>query len=169
MPNYSATKVSYQSITISCGYFIQMSIKRCKILFASFDLCQTFVGICLNQRLSGGHAKVVTVMLVTSLCWWLYDGDWFEMLVTESFCWRLFSLCWWFSQCIKSVINILNRSPTPQICHQHIWSPTSVTNIDVTRKICVLDFDLRLRGYCFGFDIIFNDFCPKWLFKIWEF
>ena len=71
-------------------------------------------------------------MLVTSLCWWLYDGDWFEMLVAESLCWRLFSLCWWFSQCIKSVTNILNRSPISQTCHQHIWSPTSVTNIDAT-------------------------------------
>ena len=71
-------------------------------------------------------------MLVTSLCWWLYDGDWFKMLVTESLCWWLFSLCWWFSLCIKSVTNILNRSPTSQTCHQHIWSPTSVTNIDVT-------------------------------------
>ena len=67
----------------------------------------------------------VTVMLVTSLCWWLYDGDRFEMLVTES-------LCWWFSQCFKSVTNILDRSPISQTCHQHIWSPTSVTNIDVT-------------------------------------
>ena len=64
-------------------------------------------------------------MLVTSLCWWLYDGDWFQMLVAES-------LCWWFFQCIKSVTNILNRSQTSQTCHQHIWSPTSVTNIDVT-------------------------------------
>ena len=75
---------------------------------------------------------MVTVMLVTSLCWWLYDGDWFEM--TESLCWRLFSLCWWFSQCIKSVTNILNRLPISQTCHQHIWSPISVTNIDVTKK-----------------------------------
>ena len=73
----------------------------------------------------------VTVMLVTSLCWWLYDGDWFQMLAAESLCWRLFSLCWWFSQCIKSVTNILNRSPTSQTCHRHIWSPTSVTNIDL--------------------------------------
>ena len=71
-------------------------------------------------------------MLVTSLCWWLYDGDRFEMLVAESLCWWLFSLCWWFSLCIKSVTNILNRSPTSQTCHQLIWSPTSVTNIDVT-------------------------------------
>ena len=35
----------------------------------------------------------VTGMLVTSLCWWLYDGDWFEILVTESLCWWFFSLC----------------------------------------------------------------------------
>ena len=75
---------------------------------------------------------MVTLMLVTSLCWWLYGGDSFEMLVTESLCWRLFLLCWWFSQYIKSVTNILNRSPTSQTCHKHIWSPTSVTNIDVT-------------------------------------
>ena len=61
-------------------------------------------------------------MLVTSLCWWLYDGDWFQMLVAESLCWQLFSLCWWFSQCIKSVITISNLSPTPlvsNIRHQH--------------------------------------------------
>ena len=54
----------------------------------------------------------MTVILVTSLCWWLYDGDWFQMLVTESLCWRLFSLCSWFLQCIKSVTNILNLSLT---------------------------------------------------------
>ena len=33
-----------------------------------------------------------------------YVGDmtnWFKMLVAE-LCWRLVSLCWWFSQCIKS-------------------------------------------------------------------
>ena len=60
----------------------------------------------------------MTVMLMTSLCWWLYDGDWFQIFR--------------FSQCIKSVTNIMNRSPTSQTCHQHIWSPTSVTNIDVT-------------------------------------
>ena len=69
--------------------------------------------------------RTVIVMLVTSLCWRLYNGDWFQMLIAESLCWRL-------SQCIKSVTNILNRSPTFQTCHQHIWSPTSVTNINVT-------------------------------------
>ena len=45
-------------------------------------------------------------------CWWLYDCDWFQTLVAESLCWRLFSLFWWFSQCIKSVTNISNLSPT---------------------------------------------------------
>ena len=65
----------------------------------------------------------VTVMLATSLCWWLYNGDWFEMLVAESLCWWLFSLCWWFSQCIKSVTNISNLSPThcvSNIIRQHL-------------------------------------------------
>ena len=65
---------------------------------------------------------LVTVMLVTSLCLWLYDGDWFEILVAESLCWRLFSLCWWFFPCIKSVTNISNLSPThfvSNIRHQH--------------------------------------------------
>ena len=66
-------------------------------------------------------------MLVISLCWWLYDGDWFEILVAESLYWWLISLCWWFSLCIKSVTNILNRSPTSQTCHQNIWSPTSMS------------------------------------------
>ena len=85
-----------------------------------------------NIRVKSGAQTVqmVTVMLVTSLCWWLYDGDRFEMLVTESLCWWFFSLCWWFFQCIKSVTNILNRSPTS---YQHIWSPASVTNIDVAK------------------------------------
>ena len=54
------------------------------------------------------------------------------MLVAESLCWRLFPLCWWFSQSLKSVTNILSRSPTSQTCYQHIWSSTSVTNMDVT-------------------------------------
>ena len=83
-----------------------------------------------------GLLPMVTVMLMTSLCWWIYVGDWFQMLVAESLCWRLFSLCWRFSQCIELVTIILNRSPTSQTCHQLIWSPTSVTNIDVALTIC---------------------------------
>ena len=59
-------------------------------------------------------------MLVTSLCWRLSDGDWFQMLMA------LFSFCDFF--------NVLNRSPTFQTCHQYIWSPTSVTNIDIAKS-----------------------------------
>ena len=45
---------------------------------------------------------------------------------------------WWqnhyvgdFFRNVGDFLNVLNRSPTSQICHQHIWSPTSVTYIDV--------------------------------------
>ena len=38
---------------------------------------------------------------------------------------------WWFGISQTSVTSILNRSPTSQTCHQHLWSPTSVTNIDI--------------------------------------
>ena len=57
-------------------------------------------------------------MLVTSLCWLLYDGDGFEMLANFHY--------------VGDFLNVLNRSPTSQTCHQHVWSPTSVTNIDLT-------------------------------------
>ena len=80
------------------------------------------------------QSREVTVMLMTSLCWWLNDDDWFQMLVAKSLCWRPFSLLWRFSQCIKSVTNILNPSPTSQTWHQHIWSLTSVINITVSCK-----------------------------------
>ena len=36
---------------------------------------------------------------------------------------------------MKSVTSIVNRSSISQTCHQHIWSATSVTNIDVTEKL----------------------------------
>ena len=39
------------------------------------------------------------------------------------------------AECIKSFTNILNRSQTSQTFHQHIWSPTSVTNIDATKRL----------------------------------
>ena len=59
------------------------------------------------------HRYVGDFMMVTDLrCWWQnhYVGDFF------------FLLCWWFFQCIKSVTNILNLSPThlvSNIRHQH--------------------------------------------------
>ena len=43
-------------------------------------------------------------------------GDWYLTLVPNS-------RCWW-----------RDLSPTSKSCHQYIWSPTSVTNIDVNLK-----------------------------------
>ena len=67
-------------------------------------------------------------MLVTSLG----DSDVGEfMMVTDL-------RCWWRNHYVGDIFlyvgdfpNVLYRSPTSQTCHQHIWSTTSVTNIDV--------------------------------------
>ena len=56
-------------------------------------------------------------MLVTILCLWLYDDDRFKMSVTESLCWRLFLLWWWF-------FSVFNPSPKSWIGQQ----PKVVTN-----------------------------------------
>ena len=79
--------------------------------------------------------NLVTVILVTSLRWWLYDGDRFRMLVAETLCWRPF--CY-----VGDVLNVLNRLPTSQACHQHIRSPPSVTYIDVTNFFLLINFDI---------------------------
>ena len=53
-------------------------------------------------------------------------------------------------------LNVFNRSLTSQTCHQHIRSPTSVTNIDVTisksydiiyfrHKLCVSNLFNRIN------------------------
>ena len=57
-------------------------------------------------------------------CWWhRYVGDF--MMVTGL-------RCWLQNHYVGDFPNVLNRSPTTKTCHQHLWSPTSVTNIDVT-------------------------------------
>jgi len=59
--------------------------------------------------------KIGDFMMVTDLrFWWQnhYVGDFFRY--------------------VGDFFSVFNRSPTSQTCHQHIWSPTSVTNIDVT-------------------------------------
>ena len=53
-------------------------------------------------------------------CWWQEYVDDFIM-ATDLRCWRRFSLSVFF--------NLLNSSPTSQICHQKISFKTSVTNI----------------------------------------
>ena len=79
---------------------------------------------------------VLTILSPTSMVLSAFVGDF--MMVTDLRCWwqnhyrGLFSLCWWFSQWFKSVTNILNRSSASQTCRQHVWSPTSITKIDVT-------------------------------------
>ena len=49
--------------------------------------------------------KWARVMLMSTLCKWLYDDDCFKMLVAESWCWHLFSLCRWVFQ--------YNQHPSP--------------------------------------------------------
>ena len=83
-------------------------------------------------------------------CWWQrYIGDF--MMVTDLRC------CWQnhyvgdFFRYVGDLLNVLNRSQTSKIGHQHlklvttfvlqhiwrhIWSPTSVINIDVTSQNC---------------------------------
>ena len=57
-----------------------------------------------------------------------------KMLVTESICWRLFTLFRSFLW-IESVTNICHRSLVSQRCQQYILSPTPVANIEVADKI----------------------------------
>ena len=54
------------------------------------------------------------------------------MMVTDLRCWWQNNYVGDFFRYVGDFLNVCNRSPTSQICHQHIWSPTSVTNIDVT-------------------------------------
>ena len=69
------------------------------------------------------------MMLVTTSRLWLYDGDTFTILVTESLCWQVFSQ-------IDDLFNVKDRSPTSQSCHQHKPSPKSVTDMSKSPIIC---------------------------------
>ena len=54
------------------------------------------------------------------------------MMVTDFGCrWQNYYVGDFFRY-VGDFLNVLNRSPTSQTCHQHIWSPTSFTNIDLT-------------------------------------
>ena len=78
-------------------------------------------------------------MMVTDIgCWWQNHlvGDVFPYVVDLMMVTDL--RCWWQNHYVgdsfryaNDFLNVFNRSPTSQTCHQHIWSPTSVTNIDV--------------------------------------
>ena len=87
-------------------------------------------------------------MLVKSLCWRLNDGDDFKMLVTKKNMLVTFFCMWVTFQSVTNIIicqNVilvtdiwrwcLNLDVDDVTCHQHIWSPTSFTNTDVTKNI----------------------------------
>ena len=48
------------------------------------------IAILIRVRFCSAIKMMATVVLVTTLCWWLYDGDRIKMLVTETPCCRLF-------------------------------------------------------------------------------
>ena len=61
--------------------------------------------------------------------------------------WCCWHWCWWWlisgvvgriimlaTLIVGDFLNVSNRSSTSQTCHQHIWSPTSVTNINLTNS-----------------------------------
>ena len=116
-------------LKVTCSYLLQQTGNRVQVVFkCSKPDCSKhlFLALFFNEkynRLTVVWTKWVTVLLVTSLCWWLYDGDWFQMLMAESLC---------------DHYDDQNRSPTYQTCHQHIGYPKSVTNIDVTTKWALL-------------------------------
>ena len=58
-------------------------------------------------------------------CWQRYVGD-FIMVTVFRYLWQYHS--------VGDLFNVINRSPISQSCHQHISSPTSVTNINVTAR-----------------------------------
>ena len=73
-------------------------------------------------------------MLVTYSCWQFQNvGDRIKILVTSYECWCPTLMlrdrgCWWPER--------PKLSPTSSNCPQHIFSPTSVTNINVALDIC---------------------------------
>ena len=81
-------------------------------------------------------------------CWWhRYVGDF--MMVTVYRCWWQNHNACDFFRYIGDFLNVLNRSPTSQTCHQHILSPISVTNIDITQissKLSVCNIHSFVNG-----------------------
>ena len=158
--------VTMTLLTSLCWWLMMVHIFRFWLQKSMFVI---FLHVCDNPI---GHQHHYTRMWGMPEC---DVDDWYFMLVPNSWCWwcdlsptsqtchqhtwsptsvnnidvtkiSFFSLCWWFSQCIKSVTNILNGSPTTQTCHQHIWSPTSVTNIDATVEMILIKVKVTLRS-----------------------
>ena len=62
------------------------------------------------------------------------------MMVTDFRCWWQYPYVEDFFRYVGDILNVLNRSPTSQTCHKHIWPSTSVTKIDVTVKNALIEF-----------------------------
>ena len=100
---------------------------------------ENYISWCQNPLKRPNMGSWCTVMLVTTLCRWIYDGDRFNILATESLCWRL-SSCWWClvyqvigHQHLKIVTLFVSN-----ICHQHrcslIFYLSSVTSDSYNAK-----------------------------------
>ena len=81
-----------------------------------------------TRTLFSGHSDVGDIVMLVTLWWWLISDLGGRIIMLATFFVKLRKL----TLCVKSVTNIVIRSPTSQTCNQQIWSPTSVTNIDVT-------------------------------------
>ena len=57
------------------------------------------------------------------------------MLVIKSLCWRLFSLWWWCFQFIKTVINILDLSPTLFVANIRQQHDVTILFIRISGKL----------------------------------
>ena len=65
-----------------------------------------------------------------------------RMMVTDLRCWWQNHYVGEFFRYVGDFLNVLNRSPTSQICHQYIWSPTSVTNPLKPILMLVTEFEI---------------------------
>ena len=114
------------------------------------------------------QSSVRTTVRYLQWCWWLKDdGDNFKMLVTETLCWWLFSICWLLFQCIESVTHI-SKLPTTHfvsnIRHKHLYSPVEYqSTLMVFSKISpqvLKNLDFLLTGSQFSIESL----C-WWLFQ----
>lgn len=86
----------------------------------------------LSKILGRSQFGAVTVMIVTSHHWRRYVGDFicdrFKILVTKSWCWRHFSLCWWFFQSVTNVCDFTNTFRHQHRCNRSVVMETKSTD-----------------------------------------
>ena len=99
--------------------FLTTGLNKFSRMHRFFQDGQLFTTIYFNQL--NGDSDVGDIVILVTQCWWRFwdVGGRILMLMTSLGCWRP---------------KWPTSSPTFYCCHQHISSPTSVTNIDVTRS-----------------------------------